>query len=761
MSWPTGQEYSDAIQNPRSAFEDAELQGGRIETDRLGLPKPRSGSFAVVYRIDCGARSWAVKCFTREVPDQQARYAAISSHLRALNVPYMVGFDYLPRGIRIRGQWYSILKMEWVSGESLIRYVDANLRDPASLMRLAARWVAMLGALRTAGIAHGDLQHGNVLVVGSDLKLVDYDGMFVPALAGTGATEVGHPNYQHPGRASLVFGPTLDNFSSWTVYVSLVALSLDPSLWSRVKAGDECLLFRASDFAAPETSQVFAALTSSSDERLRCLIEVYKELLRLRVEQVPPLDAGKVPIGGVPPSPHRQPAWLSDHIGGTGGVPVVARGTPQESEIDASWVFDFIAPMPAPEDADFVHGVLLLRLTALVSLVVITAAMVASDGRGYALFATTALVAFNCGLFVTRYRREPGLASLQSARWALKNLGNRVKSAEGELREVERQRAQRIAQRDRDVGAVESRIRAASEQARREIEAVAHRAKAHSVRGQQRRQQINSEEQRLLANIAQRIGSRVFDLRNQLAGLSQEESKESGDALKALQDTHVRNVLSTVGVAQAQIRGVGYQLTRALMENGITSAHDVASWKISRIPGFGPTRVKAVCAWASQAETRARATMPRSLSASAARAIHLKYENRLQSLRAALQPLESQQSSEEAAVRSKYGAMRQEVDAAETAANAVAQRETQVVQERLDQVLKPLTDEKERIIEIATRALATFDAKTTAMRRRLFGIRMEQARASGRVKTYAGLKFSSYVRHLAVGSRAARERRAG
>src|SRR5260370_1821522 len=97
---PTGQEYNTIVQNPRSAFADAELQTASIEKDRLGLPRPRSGNFAVVYKADCKIRTWAIKCFTRDVADQQRRYAAITEHLRGSNLPYTVGFEYIPQGIR-------------------------------------------------------------------------------------------------------------------------------------------------------------------------------------------------------------------------------------------------------------------------------------------------------------------------------------------------------------------------------------------------------------------------------------------------------------------------------------------------------------------------------------------------------------------------------------------------------------------------------------------------------------------------------------
>src|SRR5271155_4476940 len=179
-TWPTGQDYSQLVQNPRSAFGDAELQRATIETDRLGLPRPRSGNFAVVYKAECTGRACAIKCFTREVADQQRRYAALSNHLQRAALPYTVGFDYLAHGLRFRGQWLPILKMEWISGDPLIRFVEDHLKDRDALRLLAFRWVTMVKALRAAEIAHGDLQHGNILVVSGEFRLIDYDGMFVP-----------------------------------------------------------------------------------------------------------------------------------------------------------------------------------------------------------------------------------------------------------------------------------------------------------------------------------------------------------------------------------------------------------------------------------------------------------------------------------------------------------------------------------------------------------------------------------------------------
>jgi len=52
------------------------------------------------------------------------------------------------------------------------------------LQQLAERFRTMVSRLKEAGIAHGDLQHGNILVIDDDYKLVDYDGIYVPSLNG-------------------------------------------------------------------------------------------------------------------------------------------------------------------------------------------------------------------------------------------------------------------------------------------------------------------------------------------------------------------------------------------------------------------------------------------------------------------------------------------------------------------------------------------------------------------------------------------------
>ncbi len=298
MPWPASQEYNEAVQCPDTSFSDAELRSGWVVANPHGIPLPRSGNFADVYEFHCpGGGCWAVKCFTREVAGLRERYAAISRHLEQAQLPFSVDFTFLEQGLRIDGRWYPVLKMRWVDGLTLNEFVGRYADKPAMLEGLLRIWVRMAVRLRGARVVHGDLQHGNVLLVpGSDekrlaVKLIDYDGMCVPALAARPSGEVGHPCYQHPQRVrEKVYGPEVDRFPLLLVATALACLkAAGRSLWEKYNTGDN-LLFREADLLAPVKSPLFAELLKIEDWRARKLVGQTIDALRGPLEAVPLLD---------------------------------------------------------------------------------------------------------------------------------------------------------------------------------------------------------------------------------------------------------------------------------------------------------------------------------------------------------------------------------------------------------------------------------------------------------------------------------------
>src|SRR5438874_12995900 len=118
-TWPDLTEYHEALQHPQRSLGDPELQRAQIEKDRFGMPKPATGGNAVVYKATEGKDTWAVRCFLRPISDHAERYAAISAHLEKAKRARGARFAYLKEGVRIKGGWFPIVKMEWVQGQLL------------------------------------------------------------------------------------------------------------------------------------------------------------------------------------------------------------------------------------------------------------------------------------------------------------------------------------------------------------------------------------------------------------------------------------------------------------------------------------------------------------------------------------------------------------------------------------------------------------------------------------------------------------------
>jgi hypothetical protein len=299
---PQGGDYFRALQSPR-CFPHPSLAGSTVRMRARGISGPVlvSGRCGVVCDVVHRGRRYAVKCFTEQIQDLSERYDAISGRLVSIGQPWKIAFEFIPEGILVNGSHFPVLKMDWVQGSTLEQYITAHLGNRSALTRLQQRFQAVVRDLADAGIAHGDLQHGNILVLPSgELRLVDYDGMFVPGARHLGSTERGHANFQSPFRATQ-YGPHLDRFSAWVIDLSLRSLVIDPSLWQAAQGGDDALLFTESDYADPRASKILQLLGRKSDPLLRRFadivyglahehdldkIPVLQDPVRLRVPQI-------------------------------------------------------------------------------------------------------------------------------------------------------------------------------------------------------------------------------------------------------------------------------------------------------------------------------------------------------------------------------------------------------------------------------------------------------------------------------------------
>lgn len=251
-------QYNDAVQHPQTAFSDPSLKAAKIATNGMGLPIALGGGFALTYTASAQGRKFAIRCFHKEAQGLEARYGHVDKGLRAAGGPYFVGFEYQPTGVLVNGKRYPIVKMDWVEGDTLGSFLEDNYSNKGRIERLRQQFTNIERFLRSKGLAHGDLQNGNVLVK-SDLKLIDYDGIYVPTMATGQGTELGHKHFQHPKRSAADFGPAMDRFSFIVIDLSLRAVAHDPKLFSKYSNGENIIL-TANDFIDPGNSAAFADL---------------------------------------------------------------------------------------------------------------------------------------------------------------------------------------------------------------------------------------------------------------------------------------------------------------------------------------------------------------------------------------------------------------------------------------------------------------------------------------------------------------------
>jgi hypothetical protein len=273
--YPSAEDYILAVQQPERAFTRPDLARSTFTVHPLlQVPVPASGTTAVVFKATVEGRPQALRFFTREDASTRQRYTALNAWFteRGLRAD-VAGCTWIDDAILVGGRRWPMVQMEWVEGSPLDQHVAdlVEADDRPALGTLAGRWRDLVGRAQAARFAHGDLQHGNVLVQGDGrLRLVDFDSSWIAPFAGAAPpSEVGHRNYQPANR---VWGPWMDTFPGLVIYLSLLALARDPGQWARFNDGEN-LLFRHDDYAPPHRTPAWDQVAQLHDPEVDRLAE--------------------------------------------------------------------------------------------------------------------------------------------------------------------------------------------------------------------------------------------------------------------------------------------------------------------------------------------------------------------------------------------------------------------------------------------------------------------------------------------------------
>ena len=265
MNYPSINEYIEAIRFAEDNFD--QLKHLRPVLDEDGEPVMTSGNFAVVFKMkdEQTRKLHAVKCFLREQEGRAEAYRMIAEELEYVSSTFLTPIKYLDKELFVDtnagdDKEFPVLLMDWVEGDTLDKYIRKHLDDQYELSLLAYQFSRLAMWLMPQPFAHGDLKPDNILVKSDGtLVLVDYDGMYVPAMKGQKARELGSPDFRHPSRTETDFDEHIDDFSLASILLSLKAISLQPSFLKKYGAPDR-LLFSANDYRNISGSEALDAV---------------------------------------------------------------------------------------------------------------------------------------------------------------------------------------------------------------------------------------------------------------------------------------------------------------------------------------------------------------------------------------------------------------------------------------------------------------------------------------------------------------------
>ena len=280
MQYPLISEYVRAIQDASNNLD--ELAHLVPVQDDHGEPYRSSGAFAVVFKMkdEQTGKCYALKCFTEEQEGRAEAYRQIADELEFANSAYITSVKYLDKEIFVDSSCeedeFPVLLMDWIDGETMENYIAENYQDNYAMAMLCYRFCKMAAWLCSQPFAHGDIKPDNIMVrPDGNLTLVDYDGMFVPAMKGQKSPTIGTKDFSHPLRTVDDFNETIDDFALASIALSLKAISLKPSLLDEYGAADR-LLFSAEDYRDLSKSKVLAALQElMNDEEVNTLLSLF------------------------------------------------------------------------------------------------------------------------------------------------------------------------------------------------------------------------------------------------------------------------------------------------------------------------------------------------------------------------------------------------------------------------------------------------------------------------------------------------------
>lgn len=304
--WPSRADYSIALDDPSTFFESQELRTCEIVKPNKFSNIKSTGTFACIAKAMIDGSPWALRLFLTEQVGVEYRYRAIESRLSDLR-PYLVQFAYCHDEVSVTGLdgRFPLMRMQWIEGPTLGEFIHNACRvgNNDDIRWTRVELAKLRSHLRSNSAAHGDLSPENIIIntetSSRELKLVDYDSMWLPEIAAI-ATSTGLGPFQHPRRTNPI-GPTSDEMAFEIFDLVLSYLEKHPADGIGPGAFDKQFLISARSLTRDLTEPSLVKLRYFAPEQFDRLLSYLEGDYGAYVQPTSPLSAGSTHNAPWPP----------------------------------------------------------------------------------------------------------------------------------------------------------------------------------------------------------------------------------------------------------------------------------------------------------------------------------------------------------------------------------------------------------------------------------------------------------------------------
>ncbi len=283
MQYPLISEYVRAIQDASNNLD--KLAHLMPVLDDHGEPYRSSGAFAVVFKMrdEQTGKYYALKCFTEEQEGRAEAYCKIADELECVDSSYLTSVKYLEKEIFVDSSCeedeFPVLLMDWIDGETMNVFVEKYFSDRGKMFALFEQFLNFSKWLLKQPFAHGDLKPDNIIIDNNGyLKIIDYDGMYVPQMQGMKSREFGSANFRNPIKNELVFDKNIDVFPIVSILLSLNLIRENSNYFLELGQSDR-LMFTKYDYDDLCNSKSYLLTRISRNDGIIHLSDLMKQMI--------------------------------------------------------------------------------------------------------------------------------------------------------------------------------------------------------------------------------------------------------------------------------------------------------------------------------------------------------------------------------------------------------------------------------------------------------------------------------------------------